>query len=53
MSASRSLEFDLSKVSQAQAFANLCAALNQAGVPFSLRQEQAINRVAITIGEGY
>ena len=52
MKSSRSLEFDLSKVSQAQAFANLVAALNLAGVPFSLRQEQAIDRVAIFILEG-
>lgn len=53
MSASRSLEFDLSNKDQSLAFAHLCASLNQAGVPFTLRQEQAINRVAITIGEGY
>lgn len=52
MKSSRSLEFDLSKVSQVQAFANLVAALNLAGVPFSLRQEQAIDRVAIFISEG-
>ena len=53
MKPSRSLEFDLSKASQSQAFALLCASLNAAGVPFSLKQEQEINRVAIFIGEGF
>lgn len=53
MKSSRSLEFDLSNQDQSLAFALLCASLNQAGVPFSLRQEQAINRVAIFISEGY
>jgi len=49
----RSLEFSLSVKDQSVAFAQLCASLNQAGVPFSLRFEQAILRVEITIGEGY
>lgn len=50
---SRTLEFNLAIKDQSVAFAQLCASLNQAGVPFSLRFEQAILRVAITIGEGF
>ena len=53
MKSSRSLEFDLCQVFQAQAFANLVAALNKAGVPFTLRHEPAICRVAIFISEGF
>ena len=49
----RHLEFDISDRDQAIAFGNLVMALNMNGVPFVLRQEPAINRVEITITEGY
>lgn len=53
MKSSRSLEFDLSKVDQVQAFANLVAALNLSGVPFSLRQEQAIASLPTATSPAY
>lgn len=53
MNPHRAIEFDLGDKNQAIAFGNLVAALNQNGVPFSLRFEMAIQHICIEISDGY
>jgi len=47
------IEFSLLNPDENKAFAMLCANLNAAGVPYSLRTEMAILHVEITISTGY
>jgi len=53
MNTHRVIEFNLGDKNQAIAFGNLVAALNQNGVPFSLRFEQVWQNIYIEISDGY
>ncbi len=48
----KTLSFDLSISDEALAFANICRALNQNGVPYTFSNPNGVT-ADLTIGEGY
>ena len=48
---SKTLTFDLSNAEERETFANLCAALNKAGLPWGTLNRGLV--VTVTIGDGY
>jgi hypothetical protein len=47
----RSITFNLSDKTQADAFGNLVRALNQAGVPWGI--DKCLDEITVNISEGY